>query len=120
ALSSNLDVLVLAYLAGAAPAGLYNAARTLTLPLAFAGGALGAVLLPRLSALTDRARVVSVVRQMTLYSAAATAVVVAGLMMLAQLLLRLVYGASYVEAVAIFQVLTLAYGVQLFTWPALT
>jgi O-antigen/teichoic acid export membrane protein len=120
ALTSNLDVLALTYLAGAGPAGLYNAGRTLTLPLAFAGGALGAVLLPRLSALTDRARVVSAVRQMTLYSAAATAVVVAGLMMLAPLILRIVYGASYAEAVAIFQVLTLAYAVQVITWPALT
>jgi len=120
ALTSNLDVLALTYLAGAAPAGLYSAGRTLTLPLAFAGGALGAVLLPRLSAMTDRARVVSAVRQMTLYSAAATAVAVAGLMLLAPLIMRIVYGASYSEAAVIFQVLTLAYGVQLITWPALT
>ncbi|HEU5101269.1 MAG TPA: lipopolysaccharide biosynthesis protein [Roseiflexaceae bacterium] len=120
ALTCNLDVLALTYLAGAAPAGLYNAGRTLTLPLAFAGGALGAVLLPRLSAHTDRTGLAGAVWQITLYIAAVAAVVVAGLAMFAPLILRVVYGASYGDAVAIFQILMLAYALQLITWPALT
>lgn len=120
ALTSNLDVLALTYLAGAAPAGLYSAGRTLTLPLAFAGGALGAVLLPRLSALADRARAGRMVRQITLVAAGAAAVVVIVLAGAAPLLLRLVYGAQYAGAVPIFQILALAYGVQVITWPALT
>jgi O-antigen/teichoic acid export membrane protein len=120
ALTSNLDVLALTYLAGAAPAGLYNAGRTLTLPLAFAGGALGAVLLPRLSSMMDRARVGRSVRRMTLAAAGGGAVAVLALAGAAPLLLRLVYGAQYDGAVPIFQILTLAYGIQLITWPGLT
>jgi O-antigen/teichoic acid export membrane protein len=120
ALTSNLDVLALTYLAGAAPAGLYSAGRALTLPLAFAGGALGAVLLPRLSALADQARVGRMVRQITLVAAAAAAIVVLALVGAAPLLLRLVYGAQYAGAVPIFQILALAYGVQVVTWPSLT
>jgi O-antigen/teichoic acid export membrane protein len=120
ALTSNLDVLALTYLAGAASAGLYNAGRTLTLPLAFAGGALGAVLLPRLSALASPEQVARVTRAVTLAAAVAAAIAVLALAAVAPLLLRLVYGAQYAGAAPIFQILTLAYGVQIITWPALT
>jgi O-antigen/teichoic acid export membrane protein len=34
--------------------------------------------------------------------------------------MRLVYGERYEDATPIFQILALAYGVQLITWPALT
>jgi O-antigen/teichoic acid export membrane protein len=120
ALTSNLDVLALTYLAGAASAGLYNAGRTLTLPLAFAGGALGAVLLPRLSGLASSAQIGRVTRAVTLAAAGGAAIAVLALVGAAPLLLRLMYGAQYAGAVPIFQILTLAYGVQLITWPALT
>ena len=120
ALMSNLDVLARTYLAGATAAGLYSAGRALTLPLAFAGGALGAVLLPRLSAMTDRAQIGRVTRRVTCAAAAAGALTAPALVGAAPTLMRMVYGERYGGAAPIFQILIVAYGVQLITWPALT
>jgi PST family polysaccharide transporter len=120
ALTSNLDVLALTYLAGATAAGLYSAGRVLTLPLAFAGGALGAVLLPRLSALTDLEQIGRATRRVTYAAAGGTALAAIVMVGAAPALMRMVYGERYDGAASIFQILTLAYAVQLLTWPALT
>jgi O-antigen/teichoic acid export membrane protein len=120
ALSSNLDVLAVSHMAGAAATGIYAAGRTLTLPLAFAGGALGAVLLPRLSRIEEPAELRRQVRQLTLLAACGAALAVAVISTLAAPFINRIYGAGYVAAIPVLQVLALAYGIQLATWPALT
>jgi O-antigen/teichoic acid export membrane protein len=120
ALASNLDVLAVSRLAGAEATGVYAAGRTLTLPLAFAGGALGAVLLPRLSHIGDQRRLRAQLRQITLTAAAGAATVVAIVALAAQPIVELIYGAQFADGAAVLRVLALAYGLQLVTWPALT
>jgi O-antigen/teichoic acid export membrane protein len=120
ALASNLDVLAVSRLAGAEATGVYAAGRTLTLPLAFAGGALGAVLLPRLSGMGDARQLGLQLRRITGLAAGATAIAVTLIAITAQPLVELIYGAQFAEGAAVLRVLALAYGLQLVTWPALT
>jgi O-antigen/teichoic acid export membrane protein len=119
-LAAGLDVLALTYLAGSAATGVYASGRTLALPLVVGGGAIGAVLLPRLSRMATRGEPIGpYLRQGSLRLTIGVAVVGSGLVAAAPLLVPLVYGVDYGEAVAVFQVLTLAYSVQIVTWPLL-
>jgi O-antigen/teichoic acid export membrane protein len=115
--TSNLDVLLLTRVSGAAAGGVYASGRALALPLALLGSALGTVLLPRLSRLPAHA-IGAFVRAITvrvaLGSLALGAIVLAG----APFAVRLVYGEPYAAAVPVLQLLAAAFLLQAVSWPA--
>lgn len=118
--TSSLDTLMLAQLAGPATVGLYSSGRTLALPLSVFGAAVGTVLLPRLGRLVERERIGTYVWQTSLRLVAAVTILCALLVAAAPVLLTRGFGPWYAPAVPVFQLLVLAYGVQVVIWPALT
>jgi O-antigen/teichoic acid export membrane protein len=119
AVSNSLDTVTLAQLAGPDATGMYSSGRSLALPLLLAGGAVGAVLLPRLSRLAGSGEFGSQVRRTSLAVAGGAALLAVGSVAVGPTLVPLVYGDRYAEAVVVFQLLALSYCVQIATWPAL-
>ena len=119
AVSNSLDTVTLAQLAGPEATGMYTSGRSLALPLLLAGGAVGAVLLPRLSRLASSGELGSQVRRTSLAVAGGAALLAVGSVAVGPALVPLVYGDRYAEAVVVFQLLALSYCVQIATWPAL-
>jgi O-antigen/teichoic acid export membrane protein len=118
-LTAGVDVAVLAHLASAETTGIYTSARTLASPLAIVGGTIGAVLLPRLTQLTDRTALYRAARVVGYRVAGLAALAAVGLGIAAPLAVPLVFGAGYSASVPVFQVLVVAYAVEIATWPAL-
>jgi O-antigen/teichoic acid export membrane protein len=117
--SGNLDILALTSLAGVTDTGVYSAARTLALPVAVAAGALGMVLLPRFSRLAHSSEILQAVQRLNrLVILAAIGLTVLSYIV-ATLVVPMVYGTNYQEAITVFPVLVLAYSIQLVVWPGL-
>lgn len=119
ALLNGLDVLAVTTLAGPTAAGVYSSARMLAIPLGLAGIAVGTVLLPRLGRLAAEEDVAPHVRAVQLRVIVLGALVATALVALAPVLLPVVYGGAYADAVLVFQILALAYTVEVTAWPAL-
>lgn len=119
ALTSSLDVLMLSYLVGAKATGIYASGRTLALPIALAGAAVGAVLLPRLSRM-PREQIGSYVGAVGARVALGCVMVGIVLVVAAPFGIAMLYGPDYGGAVAPFRWLAVAYLAQVLTWPPLT
>lgn len=117
AVITNLDVVALTHLAGPEATGLYSSARNLAVPIGVVGAAVGTVLLPRLGRMQGEGPIGSHVRNLMLRIACVTALVELVILFLAPILIPVVYGSEYASAVPIFQVLALAYGLQVAAWP---
>jgi O-antigen/teichoic acid export membrane protein len=117
---NSLDILMLTQLAGPEATGIYSSARTLALPLVLAGTAAGNVLLPRLSRLAASGPIGPQVRHITLRVAGSAILLAISGVVTAPIIVPLVYGSRYAEAIAVFQLLALAYCLQIATWPALS
>jgi O-antigen/teichoic acid export membrane protein len=115
----NLDIPTLTLVAGPQASGLYGAARTLAMPVALAAGALGAVLVPRFGRLRGSEEIGSTARHVIWRIGSAGTITAATLMAFAPLLVPLVYGSAYAGAVRLFQVLVVAYCLDLIAWPAI-
>jgi O-antigen/teichoic acid export membrane protein len=120
ALWNSLDIVTLARGAGPQATGIYTSGRMLALPLLLAGSATGAVLLPRLSRMATQGPIGPPLRHLGMRVAAGAAVLAAASVAVAPVLVPLVYGPRYAEAVGVFQVLAVAYCVQIAAWPALS
>lgn len=117
AVTTNLDVVLLSHLAGPEATGLYSSARNLAVPIGVVGAAVGIVLIPRLGRMRGEEPIGAYVRGLTLRIACATALFELVVLFLAPILMSVVYGSQYAQAVAVFQILALAYGLQVTTWP---
>jgi O-antigen/teichoic acid export membrane protein len=120
ALWNSVDVVALTQAAGPAATGIYTSARMLALPLLLAGSATGAVLLPRWSRMAAREPIGPALRQVGLRVGGLAALLAAASAAAAPVLVPLVYGARYVDVVPVFQILAIAYCVQIGAWPALS
>lgn len=115
-LTSSLDILLLSHQVGAELTGIYAAGRTLALPFALLCSAVGVVLLPRLSRM-PRNQIGAYVSRFSLHIVLAAAVMAAGIIIGAPVIVNLVYGSEYAAAATIFELLAFAYLAQLITWP---
>jgi O-antigen/teichoic acid export membrane protein len=118
-LTGNLDVLLLAHIAGPATMGVYSSAKSLAAPLSLLGVAVGTVLLPRLSRLPAeeagayvRAFALRLTLALTLLGGVAASI--------APMAIHLVFGSAYAAAVVPFQLLAAAFLFQVAAWPAVT
>jgi O-antigen/teichoic acid export membrane protein len=119
ALSNNLDVLTLAQFAGSFQTGIYTSGRSLALPLLLVSGAVGAILVPRLSRLAATEAVAAEVHRIARLANGAAALLAVTAITLGPPLVPLVFGPRYVEAIPVFRLLAVVYCVQIATWPRL-
>jgi O-antigen/teichoic acid export membrane protein len=118
ALGTNLDVLLLASVAGPQPAGVYASGRALALPFGIAAAAVGAVLLPRLACLEGDSQLRPCASRIARRLTAAAGVTALAVIVLAPVVVGLVYGDAYRDAVAVLRILVLAHALDLVAWPA--
>jgi O-antigen/teichoic acid export membrane protein len=119
AVASNLDVLALASLAGPQAAGVYSSGRTLALPVAIVGTAVGAVLLPKLARVSSPETRRQYARQIGWRVAVASSLLAGVLLAAAPTLVLVVYGSAYTEATATFRILVVAHSFDLIAWPSI-
>lgn len=114
----NLDVVALTHFAGPEATGIYASGRTLAMPVAVAGAALGAVLLARFGGLVATSTPLpAAVRHVQTRTAVVVVAVAAAALTVGPPLLRLVFGPAYDGGIVVFQLLVVAYSLELVAWP---
>lgn len=104
---SRVDVLMLNSLANSFQAGIYAAASRISLLFALVVSALGGVIAPRFSALKKRDEVISYLKKVILM-VSGIAVLMLLTVLIADPIVRLVFGVKYLSAIPVFQAITIA------------
>lgn len=104
---SRIDIIILNLLAGSFETGIYAAASRITLLFALLVSSISSVIAPRFSAFKQKAEVLKYLKKTTLL-----VIGVCGLMLLtlivADPLVRIVYGTKYIAAIPVFRAITVA------------
>lgn len=106
-LISRVDVLLLNIFSSNIDAGIFSAANRITILFALVVSSLGSVVTPRFSRLVDRDEIIAYVKKL-LGLISLLCLLMIGTAILANPIIGIVFGNKYLEAVPIFQLLTLA------------
>lgn len=104
---SRIDVILLNALGSSYDAGIFAAASRISLLFVLLVSSLGSVVAPRFSSFTDKAQVKRYLKKLSLLTALVSLSMFAAIL-LAPLIVDFVFGKDYLEAVVVFQYLTLA------------
>ncbi len=105
--TSRIDILLLNFLSGSFQAGIFSAASRVTLFFAIIVSGLGSVVNPRFSRFEKRSQVVAYIKKLAVLISFLSLFVIT-CSFLAKPIIDLVYGASYSDAIKVFQLLSIS------------
>lgn len=117
--ANGLDIIALTYLSSPDVVGLYSSGRTLAMAIPLVSSTVLAMLLPKASRITDRRALIRYIARAEAL-VAALAAGVGGLILVAPWLIELLFTQQYGAATGLFQVMALAYTVDLLAVPLWT